>query len=93
MVSRPGGRHAAAEVLFGDINPGGKLPITFPHSVGDLPDYYNHKPSANRSYEFSTRQPLFPFGFGLSYTTFRFDNICVEPKQIVADGRANVPLM
>ncbi len=81
---------AAAEVLFGDINPGGKLPVTFPRSVGDLPDYYNHKPSANRSYEFSTRQPLFPFGFGLSYTTFRFDNICVEPKQIVADGRATV---
>jgi len=84
------GGTAAAEVLFGDVNPGGKLPITFPHSVGDLPDYYNHKPSANRSYEFSTRQPLFPFGFGLSYTTFRFDNVRVEPKQIVADGRATV---
>ena len=84
------GGTAAAGVLFGDVNPGGKLPVTFPHSVGDLPDYYNHKPSANRSYEFSTRQPLFPFGFGLSYTTFRFDNVRVEPKQIVADGRATV---
>jgi beta-glucosidase len=44
---------AAAQVLFGDVNPGGKLPITFPHSVGDLPDFYNHKPTDNRSYEFS----------------------------------------
>jgi beta-glucosidase len=84
------GGTAAAQVLFGDVNPGGKLPITFPHSVGDLPDYYNHKPSANRSYEFSTRQPLFSFGYGLSYTTFRFDNIRVEPKQIVADGHATL---
>ena len=76
------GGTAAANVLFGDVNPGGKLPITFPHSVGDLPDYYNHKPSANRSYAFSTRKPLFPFGYGLSYTTFKFDNLRVEPKEI-----------
>ena len=81
---------AAASVLFGDVNPGGKLPITFPRTVGALPDYYNHKPSANRSYEFSTRQPLFPFGFGLSYTTFTFDNLRVEPKQIFTGGTAKV---
>jgi beta-glucosidase len=81
---------AAARVLFGDANPGGKLPITFPHSVGDLPDFYNHKPSDNRSYEFSTRQPLFPFGYGLSYTTFKFDNLRVEPKQILTGGTAKV---
>ena len=56
------GGTAAANVLFGDVNPGGKLPITFPHSVGDLPDFYNHKPSANRSYAFSSRHPLYPFG-------------------------------
>ena len=61
------GGTAAANVLFGDVNPGGKLPITFPHSVGDLPDFYNHKPSANRTYAFSTRKPLFPFGYGMSY--------------------------
>jgi beta-glucosidase len=53
------GGTGAANVLFGDVNPGGKLPITFPHSVGDLPDFYNHKPSDNRTYEFSTRKPLF----------------------------------
>lgn len=84
------GGTAAANVLFGDVNPGGKLPITFPHSVGDLPDFYNHKPSANRTYAFSTRQPLFPFGYGLSYTTFKFENLHVEPAQIYSGGTAKV---
>ena len=81
---------AAAHVLFGDVNPGGKLPITFPRSVGELPDYYNHKPSANRSYLFAGRQPLFPFGYGLSYTTFHFDNLRVEPETIGTGGNATV---
>ena len=84
------GGTAAANVLFGDVNPGGKLPITFPHSVGDLPDFYNHKPSANRTYAFSTRKPLFAFGYGLSYTTFKFDNLRVEPAQILVGGTAKV---
>ncbi len=84
------GGTAAAEVIFGDVNPGGKLPITFPHSVGDLPDFYNHKPSDNRSYEFSTRQPLFPFGYGLSYSSFKFDNLRVEPTQILTGGTAKL---
>ncbi len=84
------GGTAAANVLFGDVSPGGKLPITFPHSVGDLPDFYNHKPSANRSYAFSTRRPLYPFGFGLSYTTFKFENLRVEPRQIAVGGSAKV---
>jgi beta-glucosidase len=84
------GGTAAANVLFGDVNPGGKLPITFPHSVGDLPDFYNHKPSANRTYEFSTREPLFPFGYGLSYTTFKFENLHVDPAQIQTGGTARV---
>lgn len=86
------GGTAAADVLFGDANPGGKLPITFPHTVGALPDYYNHKPSANRSYEFSTREPLFPFGYGLSYTTFKFDNLKVDPPQIMQAGTAKVSI-
>jgi beta-glucosidase len=81
---------AAAQVLFGDVNPGGKLPITFPRSVGELPDYYNHKPSANRSYLFAGRQPLFPFGYGLSYTTFHFDNLRVEPETIGTGGNSTV---
>jgi beta-glucosidase len=84
------GGTATARVLFGDVNPGGKLPITFPHSVGDLPDFYNHKPSDNRTYAFSTRKPLYPFGYGLSYTTFHFDNLRVEPKQIEPGGTAKI---
>lgn len=84
------GGTGAARVIFGDANPGGKLPITFPHSVGDLPDFYNHKPSANVDYAFATRQPLFAFGYGLSYTTFKFDNLRVEPAQVFAGGTAKV---
>ena len=66
------------------------MPITFPHSVGDLPDYYNHKPSANRSYAFSTREPLYPFGYGLSYTNFKFDNLRVGPAQIEVAAKTKV---
>lgn len=84
------GGTAAARMLFGDVNPGGKLPITFPRSVGNIPAYYNHKPSANRTYAFSTRKPLYPFGYGLSYTTVRFDNLRVEPEQIGVGGKAVV---
>ena len=84
------GGAAFADVIFGDVNPGGKLPMTFPHTVGALPDFYNHKPSDDRSYEFSTRQPLFAFGSGLSYTAFKFDNLRVEPAQILQDGTAKV---
>lgn len=84
------GGTAVANVLFGDVNPGGKLPITFPKTVGQLPDYYDRKPSRNRTYLFDTREPLFPFGFGLSYTQFHFDNVRVEPKTIRTGGTAKV---
>jgi len=63
---------AVAEALFGDINPGGKLPITIPRSVGHLPAYYNYKPAARRGYLFDDISPLYAFGFGLSYTKFEF---------------------
>jgi beta-glucosidase len=84
------GGTAVAEVLFGDVNPGGKLPITFPRSVGQLPDYYNHKPSRNRSYIFTSREPLFAFGHGLSYTSFQFENLHVEPTSMEAGANAVV---
>ncbi|HEV2424880.1 MAG TPA: glycoside hydrolase family 3 N-terminal domain-containing protein [Terriglobia bacterium] len=84
------GGTAAADVLFGDVNPGGKLPITFPRNVGELPDYYDHKPSMNRSYLFNGRKPLFPFGWGLSYTTFKFDNLRVSPASIGVAGDTTV---
>ena len=68
--------HAVADVLFGDVNPGGHLPLTIPRSVGQLPVYYNHMPSARRSnYLFDDSSPLYPFGYGLSYTTFRMDSV------------------
>lgn len=73
---------AVAEALFGDINPGGKLPITIPRSVGHVPAYYNYKPSARRGYLFDSVEPLFPFGFGLSYTAFRIDNVRLERESI-----------
>jgi beta-glucosidase len=68
------GGNAVADVLFGDYNPAGRLPISVPRSVGQLPVYYNHKPSARRDYVDESAKPLFPFGFGLSYSTFKYEN-------------------
>lgn len=62
--------NAVADVLFGRTSPGGKLPVTIARSVGQLPMFYNHKPSARRGYLFDTTKPLYPFGYGLSYTKF-----------------------
>ncbi len=67
--------YAVADVLFGDYNPGGKLPISIPRSVGHIPCFYNHKPSARRGYLFDDSSALLPFGFGLSYTEFSFSNL------------------
>lgn len=72
------GGQAVAETLFGDNNPGGKLTISFPRSVGQLPDFYNADPSRVWKYIDSSGTPLFPFGFGLSYTTFRYDHLAVQ---------------
>jgi beta-glucosidase len=76
---------AVADVLIGSVNPGGKLPITFPRSVGQLPAYYYHKPSARRGYLFTSKEPLFPFGHGLSYTTFAFSNLRLSAGKINAN--------
>lgn len=76
------GGTAIADVLFGDVNPGGKLPITFPRSVGQCPVYYNLEPTG-RSYDYVdlTGRPQFPFGFGLSYTTFAYSNLKITPDK------------
>jgi beta-glucosidase len=84
------GGTAFASALFGDVNPGGKLPITIPRSVGQLPVFYNYKPSARRGYLFNSNAPLFPFGHGLSYTTFRYENLRISPTQIKPSGKAMV---
>jgi beta-glucosidase len=82
--------HAVAEVLFGDFNPGGKLPISVPRSAGHIPAFYNHKPSARRGYLFDEVTPLFPFGFGLSYTTFALSGARLEDEVIGTNGSTSV---
>jgi beta-glucosidase len=73
------GGQAIAETLFGDNNPAGRLTITFPRSVGQLPDFYNSDPSRIHKYVDDDGEPLFPFGFGLSYARFRYDHLAVQP--------------
>ena len=80
--------HAIADVLFGDYNPAGKLPITIPRSAGHLPAFYNYKPSARRGYLFDDVSPLFAFGYGLSYTTFALKNLRLTRKTIRRNGSA-----
>ena len=83
--------NALAEVLFGDENPGGKLPITFPQFVGQCPIYYNLKPSG-RGYDYvdMSGEPLYPFGFGLSYTKFEYSNLRIDPGTMGKMGRVEV---
>jgi beta-glucosidase len=89
-----GGR-ALADILLGDVNPSGRLPISFPRSAGHIPCCYNHKPSAwalgrtrgtpedpGSVYVFSPREPLYPFGYGLSYTTFAYEDLRVMPGSL-----------
>ncbi len=84
------GGNAVADVLFGDVNPGGKLPVTIPRSVGQLPSFYNVKPSARRGYLFDTTAPLYPFGWGLSYSTFEIGAPQLSSDRIRADGSVTV---
>ena len=88
--------NAIADVLFGDVNPGGKLPITFPRNVGQIPIYYNYKttgrpPDVNNKYTSKYLDvpvtPLYPFGFGLSYTQFRLSNLQLSARSIPANGQ------
>jgi len=97
MAWLPGeeGGNAVADVLFGDYNPGGKLPISFPERVGQIPVYYGHKPSGARSqlwgnYVETSTSPIFEFGYGLNYTTFKFSNLRIEPKRVSPAGRVSI---
>ena len=84
------GGQAIAETLFGENNPAGRLTITFPRSVGQLPDFYNFDPSRVHRYVDDDGKPLFPFGFGLSYTTFRYDHLAVETPKPGSKGDVQV---
>jgi beta-glucosidase len=95
------GGNAIADVLFGDVNPGGKLPVTFPRAVGQEPLYYNQMntgrpPDPNNKYSSKYLDvpwtPLYPFGYGLSYTQFRLSNLQLSARQIRPDGRVTVSL-
>ena len=79
-----------ADVLFGTVNPGGKLPVTIARSVGQLPMFYNVKPSARRGYLFDTTEPLFPFGYGLSYTRFELGAPQLSQARIARNGTVEV---
>ncbi|GGF29133.1 glycoside hydrolase family 3 N-terminal domain-containing protein [Flavobacterium limi] len=84
-----GGR-AVADVLFGDYNPAGRLPITVPKSVGQLPIYYNQKPSAIHRYVSESENPLYNFGYGLSYTKFEYSDFTINTNEIKADGELKI---
>jgi beta-glucosidase len=91
--------NAIADVLFGDVNPGGKLPVTFPRSVGQVPIYYNHKntgrpPDPSNKYTSKYLDmpwtPLYPFGYGLSYTTFRLSDLRLSSQRARAGETVRV---
>ncbi|HEX7491346.1 MAG TPA: glycoside hydrolase family 3 N-terminal domain-containing protein [Candidatus Limnocylindrales bacterium] len=89
------GPGAVADVLFGDANPGGKLPITLPLRTGQIPTYYGHKPSGGQSHWYGpyvdgSNLPLFPFGFGMSYTTFEVADLRLGAPQVAIDGEFSV---
>jgi len=83
---------AVANVLFGEVNPSAKLPLTFPRSAGHIPVYYNHKASAKRGYLFDDISPLYPFGHGLSYTTFNYSQLQIDASEAQANGEVQISL-
>lgn len=81
---------AVADVLLGNVNPSGKLPITFPRSVGQIPFYYNHKPTSYHKYVDEKNTPLYAFGHGLSYTTFQYSDLNISAQKIPVGGVATI---
>jgi beta-glucosidase len=84
--------NAVADVIFGRVNPGGKLPVSIARSVGQLPIYYNRKPTSRRGYLFDSTAPLYPFGFGLSYTTFEISAPRLARATVPAGQAAEVSI-
>ncbi|WP_337847613.1 glycoside hydrolase family 3 N-terminal domain-containing protein [Sphingomonas sp.] len=84
------GGTAMAEALFGRVNPGAKLPVTVIRDAGQVPYFYNHKPSARRGYLFTEKTPLFPFGHGLSYTSFAISEPRLSAPTMRRDGSVSV---
>jgi len=84
------GGNAVADVLFGDYNPGGKLPVTLPRSAGQLPINYNRKPSSHKDYVFTKGSPLFPFGHGLSYAQFQYSDLKISPPKVGSAGEITI---
>jgi beta-glucosidase len=83
---------AIADVLLGKVNPSGKLPMTFPRSVGQLPYYYNHKPTSRHVYVDQDTSALFPFGHGLSYTTFQYSGLKIAQPSIPLNGSIDISI-
>ena len=95
MIPRSPGGHGVADVLFGDVNPGGKLPVSFPRRVGQVPIYYDHEPTGRPCDRTEVQlalprhpvvDPLFEFGFGLSYTTFEVSNLRLSRDSVGRNG-------
>jgi Beta-glucosidase-related glycosidases len=83
------GGSALADILFGDVSPAGRLPVTFPRSLADVPDFKDYS-MKGRTYRYLERPPLYPFGYGLSYTRFHYQDIAVSPSSIPVGGNASV---
>ena len=91
------GGSALADIIFGDVSPAGRLPVTLPRDVGQVSLFYNHKPSGGRSqwrtdYTDLPSSPLFPFGHGLSYTTFEYQNLSITPQRVEATSSVEISI-